>query len=137
MDVRRASVSRSFVPQDDISSLIRNPTQKFRSIVSFLHMSLTREDVLKLAELSRLELSEDEAGAMEKQLDSILGYVDRLQQIDTKNVEPATMPARAEGWRKDEEMTPDAAARELILSNFPSRKGDLLHTPGVFEKPKK
>jgi hypothetical protein len=46
------------------------------------------------------------------------------------------MPAKAEGWRTDEALPGDDATRELILSNFPSRKGDLLATPGVFEKPK-
>jgi len=99
-------------------------------------MALTRDDVKGLADLARLELSEDELSTAEKELDSVLGYVDRLQQIDTKGVEPMTMPAKAEGWRADVEFACDDATRELILSNFPERRGDLLKTPGVFEKPK-
>jgi len=45
------------------------------------------------------------------------------------------MPARIE-WRPDVELPCDHAAREIILSNFPERVGDLLKTPGVFDKPK-
>lgn len=99
-------------------------------------MSLTREDVKKLADLARLEITDAEAYAAEKELDAILGYVDRLAEVDTTGVEPMTMPAKAEGWRPDVQITCDDATRELILSNFPSRKGDLLKTPGVFDAPK-
>ena len=99
-------------------------------------MSLSREDVLHLADLSRLAVSEDEITAMQGSLGSVLGFIDRLQDVDTEGVEPMSMPEKAEGWREDASRPTDAATRELILSNFPSRKGDLLATPGVFEKPK-
>lgn len=99
-------------------------------------MPLTRDDVKRLADLARLELSETELANAEKELDSVLGYVNRLGEIDTKGVEPMTMPAKAEGWREDVAFPTDEVERELILSNFPARRGDLLKTPGVFEKPK-
>ena len=99
-------------------------------------MSLTRQDVEHLAELSRLALSEEELQRMQTDLDSILGFVDQLQEVDTTNVEPMSMPAKAEGWREDVARPSDDTTRDLILSNFPQRKGDLLKTPGVFEKPK-
>src|SRR5689334_8087723 len=100
-------------------------------------MSLTREDVKRLADLARLELSEEELAHSEKELDAVLGYVDRLQKVRTDGVEPQTMPARAEGWRPDTDLPCDDLTRELLLGNFPSRKGDLLHVPPVFEKPKR
>ncbi len=98
-------------------------------------MSLSREDVLHLAELARLAVSEEEIEGARQDLESILGFVDRLKEVDTKDVEPMSMPARTE-WREDVALPCDELARELILSNFPERKGDLLATPGVFEKPK-
>ena len=100
-------------------------------------MSLTKEDILKLAELSRLEVTDTEAASTVAQLDAILGYVERLREIDTAGVEPSGTLSRAEGWREDIALPTDDATREIILSNFPARKGDLLHTPGVFERPKK
>lgn len=98
-------------------------------------MSLTREDVKRLADLARLELSDEEQAGAEKELDAVLGYVERLQAVKTAGVEPQTMPEKT-AWRKDVAMPADELARELILSNFPSRKGELLHVPAVFEKPK-
>ncbi|MBU0540455.1 Asp-tRNA(Asn)/Glu-tRNA(Gln) amidotransferase subunit GatC [Patescibacteria group bacterium] len=100
-------------------------------------MSLKREDVKHLADLARLELSEDETRMAEKELDSILKYVDRLQKIDTAEVEPYAMPSKSTGWRKDEFSACDEAATELILSNFPERESGLLSVPPVFETPKK
>lgn len=100
-------------------------------------MSLTRDDVKQLADLARLQLTDEEIATAERELDSILHYVDRLQKIDTAGVEPMTLPARAEGWRADEAMPCDELTRELIFGNFPARSGDLLKTPAVFENPKK
>lgn len=100
-------------------------------------MPLSREDIKQLADLARLALTDEEIAAAEKELDSILGYVDRLRKVRTDNVEPQSMPAKERGWRKDEEMACDELTRELIVSNFPSRKGVLLSVPAVFERPKK
>ncbi len=98
-------------------------------------MALSRQEVKQMADLARLELSEDELAAAEQDLDKVLGYVERLQKVDTQGVEPAAMPARTE-WREDVALPCDEAAREIIISNFPARQGDLLKTPGVFENPK-
>ena len=98
-------------------------------------MSLSRDDVKKLAELARLDLSEDEIKAMQNDLTSILDFVDVLQRVDTAGIPPLTMPATVE-WRRDVAFPCDDVTREIILSNFPDRKADLLATPGVFERPK-
>lgn len=100
-------------------------------------MALTREEVKALADLARLRLTDEEVTAAEKDLDAILGYVVRLQKIPTENVDPMTMPAKEIGWRKDEEMACDEVTQNLIIENFPEKKGLLLSVPPVFEKPKK
>jgi aspartyl-tRNA(Asn)/glutamyl-tRNA(Gln) amidotransferase subunit C len=51
-------------------------------------MKITREEVLRVAELAHLELSEAEVELYRWQLDSILGYVEKLNQLDTASVEP-------------------------------------------------
>lgn len=99
-------------------------------------MAITHEDVQRLADLARLQLSDEEIARMERELDAVLGYVDRLQAVHTEGVEPHTMPPRATDWRADEVFASDDLTRELLLSNFPSRKGDLLSVPAVFLKPK-
>ena len=51
-------------------------------------MKITREDVLRVAELAHLGLSPDEVETYQKQLDAILSYVDKLNELDVSNVEP-------------------------------------------------
>jgi aspartyl-tRNA(Asn)/glutamyl-tRNA(Gln) amidotransferase subunit C len=56
-------------------------------------MKITREDVLRVAELAHLELSEAEIEMFSRQLDSILTYVEKLNELDTSNVEPMAQVA--------------------------------------------
>ena len=56
-------------------------------------MKIAREDVLRVAELAHLELSEAEIEMFSRQLDSILTYVDKLNKLDTSNVEPMAQVA--------------------------------------------
>ncbi len=100
-------------------------------------MKLDKDQVAHLAKLARLDLGEEKLEAMTKDFDSILPYVERIQAVDTTGVEPFAMPAKAQGWRQDRAVPIDDYTRELILSNFPERSGDLLAAPGVFETPKK
>lgn len=51
-------------------------------------MTITQKDVLHVARLARLELSESAADAMAVELDKILGYVRKLNELDTEAVEP-------------------------------------------------
>ncbi|MGH9681782.1 MAG: Asp-tRNA(Asn)/Glu-tRNA(Gln) amidotransferase subunit GatC, partial [Candidatus Acidiferrales bacterium] len=53
-------------------------------------MKISREDVLKVAALANLELSDAEVETYRGQLDDILTYIDQLNAIDTSNVEPMT-----------------------------------------------
>ena len=56
-------------------------------------MKITREDVLRVAELAHLDLSEAEIETFSRQLDSILTYVEKLNELDTTNVEPMAQVA--------------------------------------------
>jgi aspartyl-tRNA(Asn)/glutamyl-tRNA(Gln) amidotransferase subunit C len=51
-------------------------------------MKISREDVLRVAELAHLELTPAEVDTFRAQLDQILGYVDKLKEVDVTNVEP-------------------------------------------------
>ncbi len=100
-------------------------------------MKLSSEDVHHLADLARIELTESEVESFRDEVSAVLEYVDRLQKIDTTNVEMHTPPAQAEGWRVD---VVDACDRDVIasiLNQFPEREGDFLRTPAIFSSPKK
>lgn len=98
-------------------------------------MPLSIDDVRRLAELARISFSEDELMRFKTELDHILSFVDRLAKVDTRDVPEMSGTAR-EQFRPDEASAADDVTRELILSNFPDRLGDLLRVPAVFEKPK-
>lgn len=100
-------------------------------------MKLSKEEVAHLAKLARLDLPEVKLEQMTQDFGSILEYVDRVQALDVDGVEPFAMPSKAQGWRPDVPMESDDLTRELVLTNFPERTGDLLAAPGVFEAPKK
>ncbi len=53
-------------------------------------MKITRQEVEHVAHLARLNLSEEELEKMTGQLDEILRYVDKLEELDTQGIEPTT-----------------------------------------------
>lgn len=96
-------------------------------------MSLSNEDVRKLALLARLELSDDEVESVGPQLDSIFGFVHKLSELDTDGVEPMTTALDVDNcWRND---TPVAGlSREDALKNAPSTQGEYFLVPPVLGK---
>jgi aspartyl-tRNA(Asn)/glutamyl-tRNA(Gln) amidotransferase subunit C len=77
-------------------------------------MKITREDVLRVAELAHLELSEAEIEMFSRQLDSILTYVDKLNELDTSSVEPMAQVA------------PPAASGQGVAAGTPLRQDELV-----------
>ncbi|MBM3204588.1 Asp-tRNA(Asn)/Glu-tRNA(Gln) amidotransferase subunit GatC [Candidatus Uhrbacteria bacterium] len=96
---------------------------------------LSTQDIDRLAELARLSLEKEEKEKLRSELGLILGYVDRLQKVDTAGVLEGSMLPRLD-LRADESLATNASVRERILVNFPDRMGDALRVPAVFEKPK-
>jgi len=94
-------------------------------------MSLSLDQVRKVAKLARLELSEPDLTRMQQQLSAILDYVEELNKLDTDGVEPLAHPLPVRNvFRPDEEapsLSPDAA-----LQNAPNRVGNYFGVPAVF-----
>jgi aspartyl-tRNA(Asn)/glutamyl-tRNA(Gln) amidotransferase subunit C len=64
---------------------------------------ITRDDVLKLAHLARLELSEEEIAEFRGELSEILGFVEKLNELDTDGLEPThQVTGLTNVWREDE-----------------------------------
>ena len=92
---------------------------------------LTRDDVLRVAELARLELTEAEVTVFTRQLDDILGYAQQVQELDTAGVPPTSHALAVEGaWRED---TPAPSLPiDTSLANAPSADREA----GLFKVPK-
>ena len=66
-------------------------------------MTITRENILHIAKLARLRLGETEVSELQAELDRILGYIEKLQELDTSGIEPtAHVAVDAAPLRPDE-----------------------------------
>jgi len=98
-------------------------------------MKLTKEEVQKIALLARLELKEAEIEKYQHQLSDILGYVNKLQEVDTSGISPDSYATELKNvWREDNAKLCEEDERRLILDNMPDKEGDQLKTIGIFKK---
>lgn len=81
-------------------------------------MAITRQDVEKVALLSRLQLSDAELATMSEQLAQIVGYVDLLAQVNTDGVEPMAHAIEQTNVFRDDRVTP-SIPRDEALANAP------------------
>ena len=103
---------------------------------------VTEKDVAYVAELANLELTPEERARMLRDLNSILGYIDRLNELDTSAVEPMAQVARtgetpadaAFGRSLREDVPRPSLPREEALRNAPETDGVFFKVPKVIER---
>ena len=95
-------------------------------------MSLTTDEVAKVAILARLRLSPDELAMFTGQLNSIVDFVAQLQEPDTSNVEPLAHGVEVRNVFRDDVLGP-ALPREKALANAPKRNQEGFLVPAVLE----
>ena len=95
-------------------------------------MSLDPAAVRRIARLARLRVSDAEVTAMQHDLNSILGWIDQLNELNVDGVEPLTGGTSiALRQREDVVTVPDLT--EAVLSNAPDRDGPFYTVPKVVE----
>ena len=108
-------------------------------------MKVTEKDVAYVADLANLELTPDESTRMVADLNSILGHIDKLNELDTSNVEPlaevvsAFASAERQGSQKFAyAQRPDEVklglSRKVALANAPDTDGTCFRVPKVIER---
>lgn len=95
-------------------------------------MAITRDEVLHVARLARLEVAAAEADRLTEQLDRILGYVRQLESLDVRDVVP-TSHAVDMGTPFREDVVLPFGDREAILTNAPDRSDDFFRVPRIIE----
>lgn len=95
-------------------------------------MKLTRADVQRVALLARLGLTEPQECELTTQLDAILAYMDKLDEIDTTHVEPFSLATDSASALREDNVTnqPDADA---LLANAPDRDDTFFKVPKIIE----
>jgi len=94
---------------------------------------ISREDVLHVADLARLHLSDEEMDRMQTQLSNILEAIETLRDVDTSHVGPTASVIRLENVMREDEPRPPMA-REAALANAPLRDDPFLRVPTVLEE---
>jgi aspartyl-tRNA(Asn)/glutamyl-tRNA(Gln) amidotransferase subunit C len=93
-------------------------------------MPLSKEQVERIAQLARLNLSPNETAELAEELVIILDYVGQLRSVDTKGVEPCSQSPESEDVLRDDESHP-SLARDKVLANAPVEDNGYFCVPRV------
>ena len=95
--------------------------------------AISRDDVLHVAHLARLHLTDDEVDRMQQQLSNILEAIETLRDVDTSHVGPTASVIQLENVMRDDVARP-GLSREAALANAPLRDDPFLRVPTVLEE---
>jgi aspartyl-tRNA(Asn)/glutamyl-tRNA(Gln) amidotransferase subunit C len=91
-------------------------------------MAITREEVVHVARLARLELADDEVARFQEQLSAILEAVSKVSELDLSDVPPTAHPLDvANAWAEDE--LHECLPLDEVFANAPDRDGNLFRVP--------
>jgi len=93
-------------------------------------MSVSRKDVEHIAELARLKFSDKELDNFTNQLNEILTYVDKLNELDTEKIEPLSHPVENNNVFRDDKVRP-SVSKEDALKNAPAKDENFFRVPKV------
>ena len=96
-------------------------------------MSLTRQDVEKIAHLARLSISAEELPVYVSSLSSIVNFVDDLSRVQTSDVAPLAHPLDGQHQRLRADVVVESDHREKYQANAPSVAAGLYVVPRVIE----
>ena len=93
-------------------------------------MKITKEEVLYVAHLARLDLDEESIERFAGQIDEILGYIEKLNRVNTKGIKPTSHAIfLTNAFRDDEEK--EHIDRELALANAPEKEDGSFVVPKI------
>lgn len=99
-------------------------------------MAITKKEVEKIAELARLGISEEEKEKFAEELSLVIGYIDKLSEVNVERVEPMTGGTTSESVvREDDESKciSDSHMRQEILNAAPNRDDDYFKVPSILK----
>ena len=95
-------------------------------------MAITEKDVEHVALLGRLHLTLEEKKSLTQDLNTILQYVEKINQLDTLQVEPTSHVLPIRNVTREDEVNP-SPGQEVMLKNAPDQKNGFLRVPPVIE----
>ena len=95
-------------------------------------MSVTKKDVEYVADLARLSFSEEQKEALIHDLNSVLGYMEKLNSLETDAVDIIVNPVYIENKFREDEIKPSMSEKE-VLKNAPQKLEEYIVVPKVIE----
>ena len=95
-------------------------------------MKISKDDVIKVSELARLEVKEEELDKFTEQLGNILEYIEQLNELDTNNVEPTSHVLDISTPLREDKVV-EWLNTEEVLQNAPESEDDFFVVPQVIE----
>ena len=95
-------------------------------------MSVDEATVRKIARLARIKLKDEEVGPLARELSQILAWIERLDEVDTSQVDPLASIVNAKLPRRKDRVA-DGGYREKILANAPEGVAGFFAVPKVVE----
>lgn len=93
-------------------------------------MQVTRQDIVKVAALAKLELTESELDLVADKFIRVLDFVEQLNQVDTSGVEEMAHPVEVHSVVREDDLQP-SLARKVALANAPKSDGEFFLVPPV------
>ena len=93
-------------------------------------MSVSKEDVEKIAKLAKLKFSDEELENFTPQMNEILNFMDKLNELDTENVEPLSHPVEQINVFREDKLK-QSIFTEDALKNAPSKDEQFFKVPKV------
>jgi aspartyl-tRNA(Asn)/glutamyl-tRNA(Gln) amidotransferase subunit C len=95
-------------------------------------MAIDKDTVIKVARLARIAVNDEEAESLRGELNTILGFVEQLNEVDVSGVEPMTAVVHMP-MKKRADVVTEGDQAERILANAPVREGSFFAVPKVVE----
>lgn len=95
-------------------------------------MAITIKDVEHVAKLAHLEFGEDEMAGFTEKLSSVLGYIEKLREVDVEGVEPTNHAIDIKNVFREDVAAP-SMERDKILQNAPAKRSGCFEVPRVVE----
>lgn len=95
-------------------------------------MAIDKDTVVKVARLARIAVSDAEAESLRGELNTILGFVEQLNEVDVTGVDPMTAVVQM-AMKKRADIVTESDQADRILANAPVREGPFFAVPKVVE----
>lgn len=96
---------------------------------------LNPNEIERLARLARIRLSKKEIASLQTELNAILGYVQKLQKVDTKGVEPTAQVTGLTNVMREDVIKDYGPTTKQLLSNVPRTEKGYIKVPRILDQP--